>query len=655
MRFIGNKSKLLNEIENFITEKVVIKAGEVVFCDLFSGSASVSRYFKNKYKIVSNDQLYFSYIIQKATLELKEIPKFECLIKYFGFNNFKEILTYYEEVEAEEIREKFEIEKKELFIHNNYTPVESNNRMYFSCENGKRIDLFRISLNKFLEKGLITENEFVYLLALLIESVPFYSNISGVYGAYLKYWDKRALKPFKFIDLEIIDNKRKNISFNQDAHDLIKSIKGDILYLDPPYNGRQYLPNYHILETIAKYDYPEIKGVTGIRKYEEKDISKFCRKKEVKDALEDIIKNSKFKHIIMSYSTDGILSIEEISEIFKNHGVEESFVIANPIEYRKYKSKHVQEKQNLHELLFYIEKKVDLEIEESLKNEFLKCPFNYIGGKHKILPQLIERFPKEIDCFVDLFGGGFNVGINIDSKSVIYNDQLTPLVNLFKYFQEKPEKEIFSYIEETIIKYDIRKDNSEGFKKLREDYNNASQKKILDFYILICYSFNYQIRFNNSGEYNCPHGTNRSSYSENLKKRLKKFIEVIKNKNIQFNNKDFLDIDFNKLTQNSLVYCDPPYLITTGSYNDGNRGFKNWTQQEEKKLLELLDYLNKKGIKFALSNVLIHDGKKNEILINWLEERKYKIFEINSNYKNANYQKNKDNKNITKEVLIINY
>lgn len=286
--------------------------------------------------------------------------------------------------------------------------------------------------------------------------------------------------------------------------------------------------------------------------------------------------------------------------------------------------------------------------------DFLKCPFNYVGGKHKILPQLFTVFPKNNDIFLDMFGGGFNVGINSNDSKIIYNDQLTPLVELFKYLQEHPCDEIVSYIENTIEEFNIKKSEKEGFLKFRDRYNKGD-KFPLDLYILMSFSFNYQFRFNNNGEYNNPHGTNRSSFTKNMKARLIKYIEVLKEKNIVFLNKDFMELDYSILTENSFVYCDPPYLITTGSYNDGNRGFKNWTIKEEKSLLKLLKKLDKKDIKFALSNVTVHDGKQNDLLIDWIKNNEFNAININSDYSNSNYHKKNNGKEKNKEVLVINY
>lgn len=654
MRFIGSKVQLLREIEDFIDENISYEEN-MIFCDIFSGSVSVARYFKEKYKIISNDIMNFSYVLQCATIELKKIPNFKNLKIYLGLDSLDEIFSYFEKTAEEVLMEKFDIEEKYLFIYNNYTPKSTEKRMYLTENNGKRVDIIRIALNYLLEKKIISKKEFIYLLACLIEGLPYISNISGVYGAYLKYWDKRALNDFSFKKLEIKENNYNNKSYNKDALELLQEIEGDILYLDPPYNSRQYLPNYHLLETVSEYDYPEIKGITGMRDYS-KQVSKFCRKKEAKDALSQIINQAKFRYIVMSYSTDGILSQDEIEEVFKGYGKVETFKMANPIEYRKYKNKTKQKNNKLQELLFFIEKKIEIKKEKKEK-KFIKCPFNYIGGKYKLLEQLIDYFPKNISTFVDLFGGGFNVGINIEANKIIYNDQITPLVELFNYFKNNSCKDIINYIEKTIEKYNLNKQDKESFNKFRENYNSRLFKNPLDFYILICYSFNYQIRFNNSGEYNCPHGTDRSSFSHSLKTRLFEFIKTIQEKNIIFKNKDFFDLDFNNLDKNSFVYCDPPYLITTGSYNDGNRGFKNWTEKEEKQLLELLDILNNRGIKFALSNVLEHSNKENIILKKWLKERNYRVIEIESDYKNSNYQKNYNSveNEVTKEVLIINY
>lgn len=290
-----------------------------------------------------------------------------------------------------------------------------------------------------------------------------------------------------------------------------------------------------------------------------------------------------------------------------------------------------------------------------MNETYIKSPLNYVGGKYKILNQIIPKFPKKINTFVDLFGGGFNVGINVDADTVVYNDVIEPLCELMNYFSNKNAEEVVQKLEDNISINGLDKENTDAFLKLRNKYNHSVYKneddKIIDFYTLILYSFNYQIRFNQNMKYNTPFGKNRSSYNSNTKKNLEKFVNKINKINVKVSKEKFVDFDFSNLGENDFVYCDPPYLITTGSYNDGNRGIKDWTLDDEKKLLNILDDLNSKGIKFALSNVLVANDKKNEILTEW--SKKYTVYIIENTFNNSNYRrKNKDD---TIEVLITNY
>ncbi|MDD2494558.1 MAG: Dam family site-specific DNA-(adenine-N6)-methyltransferase [Tissierellia bacterium] len=290
-----------------------------------------------------------------------------------------------------------------------------------------------------------------------------------------------------------------------------------------------------------------------------------------------------------------------------------------------------------------------------MNKQYIKSPLNYVGGKYKILNQIIPKFPKKINTFVDLFGGGFNVGINVTAKIIIYNDVIEPLCELINYFSYNTADEVIEKLENNININDLNKENSESFLKLRNKYNHClyenKDERILDFYTLILYSFNYQIRFNQNMKYNTPFGRNRSSYNQNTKKNLKQFIDKINNINVKISKEKFVDFDYSNLGEDDFVYCDPPYLITTGSYNDGNRGIKDWTLDDEKKLLNILDNLNSKGIKFALSNVLVANDRKNEVLTEW--SKKYNVYVIENTFNNSNYRRKK--KNDTIEVLITNY
>ena len=282
------------------------------------------------------------------------------------------------------------------------------------------------------------------------------------------------------------------------------------------------------------------------------------------------------------------------------------------------------------------------------RRKFLKSPLNYIGGKYKLLPQLIEFFPEKINTFVDLFSGGFNVGINVDCNKVICNDMNTFIIDLYKELYSKPIDETLNKITGRINEYGLSKENEEAFKIFRDYYNKT--KEPIDLYTLSCYSFNYQFRFNNNKEYNNPFGRNRSQFSDNMKSNLILFTEKLKSMNVEFLSEPFDKVDLSKLNSEDFVYCDPPYLITTGSYNDGNRGFKDWKEEEEIQLYKVLDELNKRKVKFALSNVIEHKGKENVLLKEW--SKKYKTIYLTSDYSNSSYNTKRD-KSI--EVLIINY
>lgn len=281
-----------------------------------------------------------------------------------------------------------------------------------------------------------------------------------------------------------------------------------------------------------------------------------------------------------------------------------------------------------------------------------KSPLNYIGGKSKLLSQLLPLFPTEIDNFIDLFCGGCNVGINSKANKIYFNDNLIFLIEMYKAFQIKSLDETLLHIEKRIDEFDLSLTNEIGYKNLRQEYN--TEKNPLDLFILVAYSFNHQIRFNNSHEFNNPFGRERSSFNPKMRENLENFIIEIKENDVNFSSEDFEDFDFDNLDNNDFVYADPPYLITCGTYNDGKRGFKGWSEREEKTLLKRLDNLDNQGIKFALSNVLEHKGKENVILKNWVGKNpNYKVNYLNFDYSNCNYQKKDTNASV--EVLITNY
>lgn len=283
-------------------------------------------------------------------------------------------------------------------------------------------------------------------------------------------------------------------------------------------------------------------------------------------------------------------------------------------------------------------------------SEYIKSPMNYTGGKYRILEHIIPSFPESINNFVDLFAGGLNVGINVQANNIYVNDQITYLIELYKLFQDTPIDALLKEIKDRIAFYNLSQTNAEGYNALRSEYNKSRSR--LDLFILTCYSFNHQIRFNSKHEFNTPLGKERSSFNDSIERNLVMFCNALHKKNIILSTGDFREFDFTVLSKGDVVYCDPPYLITTGSYNDGKRGFNDWTAAEDTALLSLLDELHKRGVLFALSNVFAHKGQTNDALIEW--SNKYNVLYIDKTYSNCSYHfKDRDTKTV--EVLITNY
>ena len=280
----------------------------------------------------------------------------------------------------------------------------------------------------------------------------------------------------------------------------------------------------------------------------------------------------------------------------------------------------------------------------------VKAPFNYIGNKYRIIHSIQEYFPVRIDTFVDLFCGGCDVSINTVANHVYANDINYHVIGILEEFQKHDVDDLLAYIDETIKKWQLSKTNEEGYKAFRDYYNRS--KNPLDLYVLMCFSFNYQFRFNSSQDYNNPFGRNRSSFNSVMRNNLILFKHQIDD--IHFSALDFCDFDYDVLKTGDFIYADPPYLLTCGSYNDGKRGFRGWTSQDDQELLRILTDLSERGVYFALSNVIEHKGSTNDAIIEWVTENDYTIHDIHFNYNNCNYHTN-NRENITREVLITNY
>ena len=297
------------------------------------------------------------------------------------------------------------------------------------------------------------------------------------------------------------------------------------------------------------------------------------------------------------------------------------------------------------------------------KKDLIKSPLNYTGGKYKLLPQILPLLPNKINTFYDVFCGGSEVGVNVVSERVLCSDINNVVVELLNYFKNNYYKDIIIEIEKIIHKYGLSESNIYGYEyygcnsndglskynkekyiKLREDYNSGNKEPIV-FYTMLIFAFNNYIKFNKQNNFTTA--VNKRDFNNSLRNKLEKYLSRINNIDINFINKDFRQLNIEEIEDGDFVYCDPPYLITCADYNE------SWTESEELDLLNMLDKLNQRNIKFALSNVFEHKGKSNDILKEW--SKKYNIHILNSNYANCNYQTKDKSKNSTVEVLITNY
>jgi len=262
---------------------------------LFAGTGAIGRTFKTESKkIIANDIEYYSYILNQ---------------NYIGNH---EDLDW-----RETIDELNSLEGIEGFIYNNYCAGSGSERQYFSDENGKKIDAIRQKIEEWDKSSRINKNQYYFLLASLLENSDAVANTASVYGAFLKHLKKSAQKSLVLTPASFDLNDAEHEVFNEDANYLINKIDGDILYLDPPYNGRQYGANYHLLNTIAKYDEFVPNGKTGLRSYTR---SLYCQKNEVTNVFENLIKKARFRHIFLSYNNEGLMSEEQVKRIMEKYG-----------------------------------------------------------------------------------------------------------------------------------------------------------------------------------------------------------------------------------------------------------------------------------------------------------------------------------------------
>ena len=633
-RYLGSKTRLLSFIHSVVTEN----CNDInSFVDLFGGTGNVAYSFNNKNtKIIINDFLksnYYSFIAFFGSENIDSKKLAEKNIFYNACDNFEE----------------------------NYFSINFSNT-YFSHYNCQKIGFIRDDIESDFIANKINFREKAYLITSLIYAMDHIANTVGHYDAFRMNGDLNKTLLLKELEVPTPIVNQKNEIYNEDSNELVKKIKADLVYIDPPYNSRQYCDAYHLLENVARWEKPEVYGTAKKMNRDSSIKSSYCTQKAPK-IFDDLIKNINSKYILVSYNNTGakgagrsqakISDSDIINSLSKKGDVQVFSTSFN--QFTTGKSNFENHEERLFLCKCYDEK-------------YVKSPLNYTGGKYKLLPQLFDIFDDSKEKFIDVFGGGFNVGINSKASFVLYNDKQIQVQRIIKLLYENKYEEINKKIESIILKYNLTntfekgyeyydcdsstgvgKANKQGYESLKQAYNLCDDSLEKDYLLLtlIFYSFNNQIRFNSKKEYNLPVG--KRDYNKSLRNNLEEFTRRMKNKKIVFSSKDFEELE-KEIDKDCFVYCDPPYFLGIASYNENN----GWSITDEKRLLNFLSRLNKKGVKFALSNLIEHHGKDHNLLREWAKTNDFKIHYLKANYSNSNYHI-KDKSNDSKEVLITNY
>ena len=631
-RYLGSKYKLVEEIRKVVKRY----CGDAkVFADVFAGTGVVAAAFPEM-RLITNDILYSNHICHQAWF----------LAAPYSKRKVKEAIAAYNAMSVEE----------DNYMSRNFAGT------YFSASVCRKIGFVREDIEKKYKAGELNERERALLVTSLLYAMDKIANTVGHYDAYRKCGTKDMVLEMRIpVPPHRVD--AKNECFNEDANALVRRLKCDILFLDPPYNSRQYSDAYHLLENVAKWEKPPVKGVA--RKMDRIGLKNAYCTRKAEHAFADLIASADAKYIILTYNnmeekgnarSNARLSDAAIMKALGEKGETRVFSVAH----KAFSAGKSARPDNVERIFLC----------ECGERRLVASPLNYTGGKYKILPQLLDAFPRKIDTFVDLFCGGGSVGVNVRANRIVMRDSCPQLIDLLRTMRSMPGVAFMAGVEALIAKFGLSESdkhgyayygcesscglgiaNKTGYMRLRRHYaklSNGSVEKSIALYALIVYAFNNQMRFNGKGEFNLPVG--KRDFNSKMRRKVAAFAEAIKADNVSLRQADFRSLDIASLGAEDLVYADPPYLVTCASYNESG----GWTEQDERDLLALLDSIDNAGSRFALSNVTTSKGRRNEILLAWIEQNssRYRVIPVHSDYSNSNYQRKTAGDSC--EVLVVN-
>ena len=630
-RYLGSKQKLLDFIDSVVREHT---EGVETVADIFAGTGVVAHMFQEQGKNVIVNDILHSNLVTYYTWFGSEKADYDLIKKLIGRLN---------ELKADE---------------DNYVSLNFGDR-YFSMENARKIGAVREAIED-LDIGF---REKCFLLTSLLYAMDKAANTVGHYDSYRRNMDTR--KPLRLRVPGYSENPGSRI-YSMDANRLVRYIKADLVYIDTPYNSRQYGDAYHLLENITDWHKPDVTGVAKKMPDREHIKSDYSTQK-APEAFDDLIRHTDARYILVSYNnmaqkgngrSNAKISNEEIISSLEKRG--EVQVFDTPFKAFTTGKTDIED----HRELLYLCRVTSPPEREKL----IRSAVNYTGSKYRLLPQILPSFPEGIRDFYDVFAGGASVAVNARAcGNIIINDTEPHLMELFKYMTGTDTDIMVGKIREIIDRYGLsdthkngyafygaessrglRDVNRPAYERLRADYNKGifEGDSALAFYVLTVFSFNNQIRFNGSGDFNTPAG--KRDFNSRMESKLRAFSAALASGKFILKNEDFRILLDSITDSRDFVYLDPPYLISTASYNEGG----GWSPEDEKDLLHKLDSLNERGVRFALSNVTTHKGRMNTLLMDW--SLKYNVHRLDFNYDNSNYQSTASGSR-TVEVLITNY